>query len=379
MDETSVEARDHARVQDSELREGPSRDQLRGFVAHGILAPSGGNIQAWRFELAPDGRLRGFYDGRRAENFLDFEHSASYLALGAAVENIAISAAAAGFGTQVELLDADGSERVCDLRFTRDLTPDAQPELSDQIERRCTNRRLGDNQRQIAPSSLARLSRAAQRHGASLQLVSEPKALAEIGQVVGVCDRIRLCGELMHRELMAEVRWSPDHAARMADGVDVQTLEVNRAQIWLLRRLSSYRNVRGLMRLGVQKPFEQMGAESVEKSSAVGLITVPGCTSRDYFQGGRALESVWLSTSALELGFQPLAVVPYMFARLLRGTGYTPAQQAELVAQRARLASVLQLRDEAAEVMMFRLSVVAPPSARSLRRPLDAVLSFTSA
>jgi hypothetical protein len=348
------------------------------LVAHAILAPSGGNIQAWRFEAQRDGRLRCFYDAARAENFLDFEHGASYLTLGAAVENMVISAAAIGFTTHVELLDPDGSERVCDVRFTRGSDPNAQPELAGQIERRCTNRRLGNNAVKIAATSIERLRSAAQRHGASLQLVSDPKALSEIGAVVGVCDRIRLCSELMHREMIAEVRWSPRQAARTGDGVDVQTLEINRAQKWLLKRLSKYRNVRGLMRLGVEKPFEQMGSEAVQRSSAVGLITVAGTSSRAYFQGGRALESVWLTTSALELGLQPLAVVPYLFARLVRGTGYTDAQLRLLQAQRARLASVLQLRDDAAEVMLFRLSDVPPPSARSRRRPLDAVLTLAS-
>jgi hypothetical protein len=358
---------------------GPSRSEIRRLVAHAILAPSGGNIQAWRFEGLPDGRLRCFYDGRRAENFLDFEQSASYLALGMAVENIVLSAATLGLTTHIELLAPDGSERVCDLRFTRQTPSDVPAELANQIERRCTNRRLGNPRERIAPASLERVRDAAERHGAHLQLVSDKTSLAEIGAVVGVCDRLRLCNELMHREMMAEVRWTTEEAARTGDGVDVQTLEVNGAQIWLLKRLASYRNVRGLMRLGVEGPFEQMGAESVRRSSAVGLLTLPGTSSSDYFRGGRALSSVWLTTTALELGFQPLAVVPYMFARLVRGSGYTPDQERLLRGQRQRLGKVLQLRDDAAEVMLFRLSNVRPPSVRSQRRPLAAVLTFPAA
>ena len=356
----------------------PSREELRRLVAHAILAPSGGNVQAWRFEALPDGRMRCFYDAARAENFLDFAFSASYLALGAAVENIALSAATLGLTTHVELLPPDGSERVCDLRFSQHPPQDVPLELASQIERRCTNRRLGNPKASIAPPSLERMRAAASRCGANLQLVTDPHALAEIGAVVGVCDRIRLCSELMHRELMAEVRWTPEEAARTGDGVDVQTLEAHAAQIWVLKRLSNYRNVQRLMRLGVQKPFEQMGADSVRKSSAVGLLTVPGTSHQDYFTGGRALSSVWLTSTALELGFQPLAVVPYMFARLLRGAGFTSEQESLLRAQRARLGKVLQLRDVTGEVMMFRLSHVSPPSTRAQRRPLDAVLTFPS-
>jgi len=356
----------------------PSRDELRRLVAQAILAPSGGNVQAWRFEGLPDGRLRCFYDALRAENFLDFAFSASHLALGAAVENIVLSAAAMQLTTHVELRSDEGSESVCDLRFTRQPPRDVPAELAPQIERRCTNRRLGEPKDAIAPATLERVRTAATRCGAHLQLVTDSRALAEIGAVVGVCDRIRMCSELMHRELMAEVRWTPEEARRTGDGVDVQTLEVNGAQIWLLKRLSSYRNVRALMRLGVLKPFEQMGVDTVRKSAAIGLLTVPGTSHHDYFAGGRALSSVWLTTTALELGFQPLAVAPYMFARLLRGSGFTPEQEQLLGAQRSRLGKVLQLRDDAAEVMLFRLSRVAPPSTRSQRRPLDAVLSFPS-
>ena len=73
-----------------------STEQVLHLVSSAVLAPSGGNCQPWRFVWSAEGRLRCLHDVDRSASFLDFEHRAAYLALGAAVENVVIAAAAIG-------------------------------------------------------------------------------------------------------------------------------------------------------------------------------------------------------------------------------------------------------------------------------------------
>ena len=78
-------------------RPGPvSAEQVIHLVSSAVLAPSGGNCQPWKFVWSADGRLRCLHDAARSASFLDFEHRAAYLALGAAVENVVIAAADLG-------------------------------------------------------------------------------------------------------------------------------------------------------------------------------------------------------------------------------------------------------------------------------------------
>ncbi|WP_369779754.1 Rv1355c family protein [Streptomyces sp. R33] len=69
-------------------------EAVRRLVSYGIQAPSGGNVQPWRF--VSRGRvLECRLDDDPAPTLLDFERSASHLAIGAAAENIDLAARAA--------------------------------------------------------------------------------------------------------------------------------------------------------------------------------------------------------------------------------------------------------------------------------------------
>ena len=70
------------------------RDELRFITACATTAPSGGNVQPWRFE-ARDRVLRAYADPTRS-SLLDFHGRATLLALGAALEAAVIGARALG-------------------------------------------------------------------------------------------------------------------------------------------------------------------------------------------------------------------------------------------------------------------------------------------
>ncbi|HSU12753.1 ThiF family adenylyltransferase, partial [Longimicrobium sp.] len=74
---------------------------VRFCVEHGILAPSAANRQPWRFNWDGE-RLWVLHDRARSASLLDPSHRAAHLALGAAVENIAIAAAHRGVRLRME-------------------------------------------------------------------------------------------------------------------------------------------------------------------------------------------------------------------------------------------------------------------------------------
>ena len=70
---------------------GVSTDEIRFIVFHGSLAPSGGNVQPWRFEWRK-GQLDAIHLPDRSCTLLDFNNCASYVAFGAVAENIDLAA-----------------------------------------------------------------------------------------------------------------------------------------------------------------------------------------------------------------------------------------------------------------------------------------------
>ncbi len=357
--------------------------QVRALVHFATLAPSGGNCQPWRFSW--DGkRLRLVHDVARSRSLLDYHDLASWLAFGAAAENVALAAAGMGLEVAVDLApEPRDAAVVCDLRFAarHALASAGAAALAAAIPERVTNRKLSPRAPVGRDAGEALLRVAAEIPGAALHLVEDPERLAELGEVLGRGDRLRFLSRTMHREMMEEVRWTADEVRRTRDGLDVTTLELTGADLTGLRVMSSWAAMDLVGRLGGGRALERPARKAIAAASAVGLVSVHGRTREAHFAGGRAMQRVWLEATALGLAFQPMAALTYLFARLELGggEGLSVGEIATLGELRGRFSAVFPDAAGRGEPMLFRLARAPPPTARALRRPTTDVLELEPA
>ena len=347
------------------------REEIRALVAHASLAPSGGNCQPWRFRW--DGRaLHCLVDQERAV----FDANASFLALGAAVENLWLAAEQLGMPAEVTAFPRGPGDHVASVRFTPGLTRRPDP-LFSQITLRVTNRR--DGQRQPVPGAdLEALGRAAAERGGELRVATSSSDLDAIAQVLAVGDRLRYLCPRLHHELVREIRWSPDEVVRTRDGVDIETLELTPTDRAGLRLTSDWKVMRLVGELGGGKALEKGSRRSIAGASAVGLLTVPGDTPLAFFNAGRATQRIWLEAGSRGYAVQPVTAVTYLFASTERGDpkGLDASAVEELRQIRRIFREVFPVPPGWSEPMLFRLARAEPPTARALRRPVDEILTF---
>jgi len=353
------------------LRPGPGA--VRDLVAWATTAPSGGNCQPWRFEW--DGAvLRCLHDRTRSANYLDFRDFATHLAFGALLETLELAAPLAGLRAHTELVLAE------DLIATVSFSPSrgAADLLSEQIPKRVTNRRLGERV-PLPPDAAATLSAAARAAGGRLQLITQPDALDAAGRLLGRGDRVRLLNRLTHGEMMAELRWNAAEVEATRDGVDVATLELTPTDLAAMRMISSWRVLAMADRVGGGAGLEKPSRKAMASASGLALLTVRGQTAADRVRGGRALQRVWLTAAELGLAVQPMTAITHLFDRLAAGEvdALTAGGRESLAALRAGYEDLFDARADDAEIMLFRLAVAGPPTARSLRRRVDDVLVET--
>ncbi len=351
-------------------------ETIRAIVAYGAMAPSGGNCQPWRFRFE-DGLLCCFHDIERSRSFLDFEHEASHMIFGCVAFNIELAARSVGIDPATSVFpDPADPTLVCKIDLRRAATPVHDP-LLDWIPRRGTNRKLGKRV-SLPADHIEQLGGACRELGGELHLVHEAGPLRALRDLLAEGDRLRFLHEVMHREMMHEIRWSSESAQATRDGIDVATLELTATDLAGMKLISKWGVMDVLGRMGAGRGLEKPTRKAIDASAAVGLVSFQGRGPADFLAGGRALQRVWLHANALGYAFQPMTAILYLFSRLEHGDGegLNPRQRETLTDLRRRYLAVFGDLTGRAEIMLFRLARADPPSARALRRDLDEILTI---
>lgn len=356
-------------------KSGARVDAITWIVANAVLAPSPHNSQPWEFVWRND-MLECRHDPSHDLPSLDFESLATAATFGAVAETLEMAARRLGLTPTTKTFpDASDPRLMCTVTFAPG--DRADDELFEYVPRRVTNRRR-DKRQPIDEKALDALRDATRSRDAELRLVSDDAGLDEMGALMGACDRLGTMNPAIHRDSMSGFRWTREQVETHRDGLDVSTMELTaseRAGFWLL---SKWEIVDCMKRIGGGASLADLAKQCVASSSAIGLITTRGVSRADYFRGGRALQRMWLTAAKLGLALQPWTGLPYLFARVERGggSGLAPDEVRELQELRARYRRLFDVTRDDAEVLLFRLGRAGPPSAISLRRPLERVLTI---
>jgi molybdopterin/thiamine biosynthesis adenylyltransferase/nitroreductase len=331
----------------------PTAEQARVLVAYGVLAPSGGNAQPWRFAY-DDGCLTCTRDAHAPLPAFDPDGDSVTLSAGAVAENVCLAARAMGFAAAL----STGDGALWRLRFSP-ATPQREP-LFDWIAARGTNRKASSDR------PLEDASARALRLAADVTLLTERAAVAEVAELVAEADRIRLLTEPMLHDLEAELRWTRDEVERTRDGIDVDSLELKAGERASLRLLLRAPALRLVAAEGGGQRFRTTAIARFGRAPALAVLTLPG-RSR-LLDGGRALERFWLTAAAHGLALEPATTLLFLFGLVARhGGGCLRRSDAATVTRlRRRFDAVVGTAGE--PFFLCRLGYADPPSARSLRR-----------
>ena len=340
------------------------------MVACASTAPSGGNVQPWRFEA--DRRIiRAWVDPSRA-SLLDFRGRASMLALGAALEAAQVGARSLGFEPVTQVLPAGDGGPLWEVALER--TRGGGGEAAGLLWQRCCNRRTGASQA-IPEDELAALARC----GAPLDARAVGRdALTALGTALGGVDRVRFLSGRLRRDMMGELRFTADEARRTRDGIDVASLELDAADLAAIDVLRTGAGMDLLAELdrgwGLAKPardaFAAAGGALVLRAAAVDPAALVAA--------GQGLMRLWLEATRRELAVHPWGS-PFLFQRLAeQPDSLEDWERSALTRAAGAFDDVVGLDPARPILLVLRISRGAPPSTRSLRRPVDDVLRFAA-
>ena len=357
-----------------------SAAQATELVAAAATAPSGGNNQPWKW-LFEKGNLFLFHDEKQSVSWIDFKHTASYISLGASIENLKIKAGTLGLEAKYTIFpNPDDAKLIAAFTFAETAGPAYCPELNAGIGMRLTNRKKGD-QKALSPATKTQLKSIVELDGAAtLEIADSKEAIEKIAHIVSSVERIRFLFPQGHHELFSqELKFPNADGSPIREGLDIATLEISESDRTGLMVARNPEVITLLNKWGGGAAFEKISRGSVLSSSAIGMVTMPAYSNENFIKGGQALQRAWIEANLNGLAFQPLSGGLFIFDRLNQtgGEGMPQKMIEELQELQNELREVFTALDTRTPLFMFRLSYADAASTRSLKRPLEDILQFS--
>lgn len=339
-------------------------------------APSGDNVQAWRFECLDDYRAIIHAFDTRATVVYDVDGRPSQIALGALLETVHIAAAELGYRVQEQWPDSPDTANT--LKLGLQLLPEptlARSPLYPSIRQRTVQRRPLQTRPLSADEKDALQS--AVGHGWQLHWL-EGAQRKTVARLLWRNALIRLTmpeAYPVHRDIIEwGAQFSQDRIPDQAVGMDPLGLKLMR---WAL---GSWRRVQFLNRYfaGTWLPRLQLDWLPALKCAAhfVLLAEKPPQGIVDHVNAGRALQRFWLTADQLGLQVQP-EMTPLIFSWYVR-TGCQPSRNPDIHAHmqhlHQQLLALLGEKPLMHAAYFGRIGAGPRAKARSLRRPLSALM-----
>lgn len=350
-----------------------STEEARELAMAAALAPSAGNCQPWHFALE-NGRLLVLHDRARSASRWDPDHLMAHIALGGALENISIKAAAQDLPIRIELGQPEGAHPVVatiEAQEGHALRTDADlVHLAPWIALRCTNRKV------VAPTAVAHdlvriwKDSVAQYRGCSLEVIEDRKIIHDLAELCSRSEMVRLLDPQGHREFFEhEVRWTPEEAARTGDGLDLETMELSPSERAALRIASDAGAMRLVNSWRGGRALQRFSRKGIQSASAIAVVLVPDLSLTSRLVGGRAAQRFWMEANRSNWSVHPISAPVFLTHAQAFIPDLDPHLRAELDAITVRLKQMFAGLGE--PLFMMRLSQAGEPTARSVRSRLE--------
>jgi molybdopterin/thiamine biosynthesis adenylyltransferase/nitroreductase len=354
---------------DHQLPEGTDRVEV--IVDAARRAPSGGNIQPWRFEA--DGQEIRVYLVPERTTAMDVQHRASYVAIGAALFNARVVAASLENLGPLQLFpEGKLSHLVATLQLGSSTDHEIAP-LEACVHTRVSNRQISEPS-PIGDDLGRLLARNVEREGAVLHLATARDQIDGIAEVLAASDRLRFLIPTLHREMFGELRWPGKDD--LEEGLDVRTLELSPPELAALELLRRPDVVGHLTDWRAGQALGLRTLATVGSSSALAVVTVPRADPTWYVRGGTAVERLWLTAEFHGLSVHPVSPL-FLYAINERDIlDLSGERHFDAVYGLSRRFRELWDLDEGERVaLLLRLTQAPPPAIRSARLPLADLLS----
>lgn len=337
--------------------------QLKQWLNLAANAPSGDNCQPWDIATF-DHQIRISINLEHAKNFLDQNHCASWIAIGAFCENLRLSAAHFGFQCSWTMESATSIL----VRYS-EVPPQKNESIVDAIQKRQTSRvPLGKTDVDLVQEYNKRYP---DSRTDSKWKFKKSVSWGQLYRWAWVEAKVWIRTSLMADFVRyLHFRFEPG----MVDGLTLENLQVPPMDALVLRICKRHP---GFMRF---VPFPTFFLQTlfriylqVKRSSGLMYLSGNFKIHQDYFESGREIQRMWLLMAEKNIKAQPMSVQS-MYLNFAgnasdRDPFFTAKERAKFVQIRAKAFAEMQVERDM--IFMFRFGTTDAKIAHLPRRPIS--------
>lgn len=346
------------------------KNTIEKIIEAGAKAPSGDNVQPWRFEVSNERTQINLYNlPEKDDSYYNYQQASSYIAHGAVIENMVIAAQHWGYKTQINLFpDSTNLNHVACVNLLSGETESAP--LYEAIFNRRTNR-FPYKRTELTEEELTSLFAAVKPvDHVKAYFVHTPQAIKKLAKAVMVNDRLVFERQDIHHFLFDKVRWNQKQIESTKDGMPVGVLGLNPLEklffplmrFWGFVKLANY--------FGLSRVIGLKCWRNCRNVSVLGQITVNKADKEGFVLAGRAMQRVWLEATRQGLAFQPIIGLPLLIYRLKqKALQAFSSKHRQLVEQAEQsLFELFEIPKTESMIVGFRIGKGQPVSTKTQRK-----------
>lgn len=341
-------------------------ESLRTLISAGVLAPSGDNMQPWKFAVDEAGMAITVYvDQSRDTSPMNAGQRMSSLACGAAIENMAQTAEHNNWEIAVEV--HNDCSRIATVHVVR--CSSQLGEIPDFIQRRHTNRRLYDGG--TSSDSVASLRPEIVDIDADIEIVwvTDRGHLREMANAIGRADAEMFGRAAYFRAFLSNVRFDLPFDAAAEEGLCVGSLELSAFERRVLPLLSHV-SAAFLRSWPIRRSFQSKAKRLVNSSMGLCLIVPRRAEMATNYRIGRVMQRAWLHLTKAGYQVQPMMSIPVL---LNAGGNGDPSERSLSDILGASALSAFQNLAEFLPAAILRFGPGPAATVRTGRRQFDHV------
>jgi len=350
------------------------KDAIKKIVAESLNAPSGSNSQPWKFKIDED-FLEIFAFPEYDHPILNYKNRGTWVAHGALIENISISAHVSGYDTQINIFPNWPNTNIsAKIHFNPTA---AKKDISvETIKNRCTNRKSYEDKTLsvIQKNDLIAILNEQQKQ--RVILTEDKKKIDELCKLLCINEVVILENKKLHELFFKEIVWEEKLARAGEKGLSLSTMELAKPKQQALRLVKNWAVINFLNKFGFAKAIAKDNAKNFAKTPLMGIILATD-DERSFIEAGRTMERLWLKSTEMKLSFQLIAGVMFFWQSLKDATIKTMLEQSGHVSLLEKTyTDIKTIFNNPSDIvaLAFRVGFSDGPSSLSYKKSLEELI-----